>query len=64
MLGHVIPNPYYSDETYRKNIVPFQMVYANVNITNKELYHLVINRYKKILESLGHPTNPEELLSM
>ena len=35
MLGHVICNPYYSDESYRKNIVPFQLVYAKMNITNK-----------------------------
>ena len=35
MLGHVICNPYYSDETYRKNIVPFQLVYVKMNITNK-----------------------------
>ena len=40
------------------------MVYANTNITNKQFYHLVIKRYTKILESLGHPTNPDELLSM
>ena len=40
------------------------MVYANVNITNKEFYHLVIKRYSKILESLSLPTNPDELLSM
>ena len=64
MLGHVIPNPYYTDETYRKNIVPFQLVFANIEITNKEFYHLVIKRYSKILETLGLPTNPEELMSM
>ena len=64
MLGHVIPNPYYTDETYRKNIVPFQMVYAHIDMTNKQFYHLVIKRYAKILESLGFPTNPEEILAM
>ena len=64
MLGHVIPNPYYTDETYRKNIVPFQMIYATVNITNKQFYHLVVARYTKIIESLNLPTNPEELLTM
>ena len=58
MLGHVIPNPYYSDETYRKNIVPFQLIFAQTDITNKDFYHLVLNRYSKILESLGHPISP------
>jgi len=57
MIGHVICNPYYSDESYRKNIVPYQLVYANVNITNKELYHLIFTRYAKIIESLGLPSN-------
>lgn len=64
MLGHVICNPYYNDENYRKNIVPFQLVYAQVNITNKQLYHLVLTRYSKILEDLGLPTNPDELMSL
>ena len=64
MLGHVIPNPYYSDETYRKNIVPFQMVYANVDITNKQFYHLILTRYAKIAETLGLPTSHEEIMSM
>jgi hypothetical protein len=64
MLGHVIPNPYYTDESYRKNIVSFQMVYAGVDITNKQFYHLVLTRYAKILEALGLPTGPEELMSL
>lgn len=64
MLGHVLCNPYYPDESYRKNIVPFQLVYAQVDITNKQFYHLIIKRYNKILESLGLPTSPEELMAM
>lgn len=59
MLGHVICNPYYSDESYRKNIVPFQLIYANVNITNKQLYTLIFNRYAKIIENLGITSNHE-----
>lgn len=59
MLGHVICNPYYSDESYRKNIVPFQLIYANVNITNKQLYALIFNRYAKIIENLGITSNHE-----
>jgi hypothetical protein len=61
MLGHVICNPYYSDESYRKNIVPFQLVYANVNITNKQVYQLAFSRYAKILEGLNLP-NLEEIM--
>jgi len=55
MLGHVICNPYYSDESYRKNIVPFQLVYVNVNITNKQVYQLIFSRYAKIMEGLNLP---------
>jgi hypothetical protein len=63
MLGHVICNPYYSDESYRKNIVPFQLVYVNVNITNKQVYHLIFSRYAKILEGLNLP-NLEEIMQL
>jgi hypothetical protein len=64
MLAHVICNPYYSDESYRKNIVPFQLVYAQQDITNKQVYDLIFTRYKKILESLSLPTESAELAQM
>lgn len=64
MLGHVICNPYYSDESYRKNIVPFQLVYVNQDITNKQVYQLIFARYKKILESMSLPTDTEELIQV
>ena len=34
-LGHVIANSYYSDDKYRKNIAPFQLMYVQPDITNK-----------------------------
>lgn len=63
MLGHVICNPYYHDETYRKNIVPFQLVYVNPNITNREVYQLIVARYAKILASLNLPGTLDELMA-
>jgi len=57
----VICNPYYSDESYRKNIIPFQLLYVNVNITNKQIYELIFTRYAKVIESLKLPSTLEEL---
>lgn len=62
MLGHVICNPYYSDESYRKNIVPFQLLYIDPALTNQQVYALVLKRYSKILESLGLPSDPLQLV--
>lgn len=63
MLGHVICNPYYSDESYRKNIVPFQLVYVNVDITNKQVYQLIFTRYAKVIEKLKLPNSLDELMN-
>jgi hypothetical protein len=57
MLGHVICNPYYKDESYRKNIVPFQLIYAHPNSTNKQIYTLILDRYAKIIASLNLPAS-------
>jgi hypothetical protein len=42
--------------------VPFQLIYAHPNSTNKQIYTLILNRYAKIIASLSLPTSHEELL--
>lgn len=49
MIGNVINNKYYSGETYRKNIAPYQIFFINPNFTNKQVYHQIIGYFSRII---------------
>jgi hypothetical protein len=51
MVGNVVNNDYYPDESYRKNIIPFHLFYASPNSTNKQIYRQLTSYYERILKA-------------
>lgn len=49
MVGNVVNNKYYSGETYRKNIAPYQLFFINPSSTNKQVYHQIIGYFSRII---------------